>query len=156
MAIFLLTFHNDGKISPAWWGMGGVHAFPLSLCLPSIATPPISPLPYMYSEVKNIKGNGLTDRKSFKKCFSAVRHSFTVNSKTNIYFCGYKARKGGRFCGFFTHHKANKEWGSYYRRGLRGRLLYTELYPCRQKLRKEGSSTGLYSASLTCIIFRHS
>jgi hypothetical protein len=86
------TFHQDGKIS-----------------LPSIATPPISPLPYMYSVVKSIKANGLADRNFFKIRFSAVRHSFNVNSKTNIYFCGYKARKGGRFCGFFTHHKANKE-----------------------------------------------
>ncbi len=32
------TFHRDGKISPAWCGRGGgVHALPLSLCLPSRA-----------------------------------------------------------------------------------------------------------------------
>ncbi len=35
-ATFWLTFHLNGKISPAWWGWG-VHAHPLSLYLPSRA-----------------------------------------------------------------------------------------------------------------------
>ncbi len=32
MAFFWRAFHNDGKISPPWWGWG-VHALPLSLYL---------------------------------------------------------------------------------------------------------------------------
>jgi hypothetical protein len=34
MTDFWRTFHHDGKISPGWSGWG-VHAHPLSLCLPS-------------------------------------------------------------------------------------------------------------------------
>jgi hypothetical protein len=37
MATFWRTFRHDGKISPSWWGWGGVHALPLSLYLPSSA-----------------------------------------------------------------------------------------------------------------------
>ncbi len=32
---FWRTFHHEGKISPGWWGGGGVYAHPLSLYLPS-------------------------------------------------------------------------------------------------------------------------
>ncbi len=34
-ATFWRTFHYDGKISPGWWGGGGLHAHPLSLFQPS-------------------------------------------------------------------------------------------------------------------------
>ncbi len=37
MATFWRTFHHDGKISPACWGGGGVHALSFSLYLPSQA-----------------------------------------------------------------------------------------------------------------------
>ncbi len=36
MVTFWSTFQHDGKFSPTWWGLG-VHALPLSVCLPSLA-----------------------------------------------------------------------------------------------------------------------
>ena len=76
MTTFWRTFHHDGKIS-----------------LPSIATPPISPLPYMYYVVKSIKGNGLADRKFFKIRFWQCGTVLTLIAKQIFIFAGIRQER---------------------------------------------------------------